>query len=39
MTDVELNRRNLRFAWLLFGIFWLIFGGCFAVAYLYLHYS
>ena len=37
--DPELKRRNLRLGWLLFGLFWLLFGGSFGVAYLYLHFS
>jgi hypothetical protein len=37
--DPELNRRNLRLAWLLFGVFWLLFAGSFGVAFLYLHFS
>jgi hypothetical protein len=39
MTDDDLNRRNLRLGWALFGFFWLLFGGCFGIAYLYLHFS
>ena len=35
----ELNRRNLRLGWLLFGLFWLLFAGSFGVAFLYLHFS
>lgn len=37
--DDELERRNLRLGWLLFGVFWLLFAGCFGVAILYLHFS
>ena len=37
--DAELNRRNLRLGWLLFGLFWLLFTGSFGVAFLYLHFS
>ena len=37
--DPELNRKNLRLAWLLFGIFWPLFAGSFGVAFLYLHFS
>jgi hypothetical protein len=37
--DHELNRRNLRLGWLLFGVFWLLFAGSFGVAFLYLHFS
>jgi hypothetical protein len=32
----ELARRNLRFGWALFFLFWLIFAGTFLVAVLYL---
>ena len=35
----DLNRRNLRLGWALFGLFLLLFGGSFGVAYLYLHFS
>jgi hypothetical protein len=37
--DPELNHRNLRLGWLLFGLFWLLFAGSFGVAFLYLHFS
>jgi hypothetical protein len=37
--DAELNRRNLRLGWLLFGLVWLLFAGSFGVAFLYLHFS
>ena len=36
MTDPELARRNLRFGWALFALFWLIFAGTVIVAVLYL---
>ena len=39
MTDDDLSRRNLRLGWGLFGLFLLLFGGSFGVAYLYLHFS
>lgn len=39
MTDDDLNRRNLRLGWGLFGLFWLLFAGSFGVAFLYLHFS
>ena len=32
----ELARRNLRFGWALFGLFWLLFAGTAIVALLYL---
>jgi hypothetical protein len=34
--DEELARRNLRYGWVLFALFWLLFLGTFAVALLYL---
>ncbi len=34
--DPELSRRNLRFGWALFGLFWLLFAGTAIVALLYL---
>ncbi len=34
--DSELERRNLRFGWALFGLFLLLFAGTFLVAILYL---
>jgi len=36
MTDTELERRNLRFGWALFGLFWLLFLGTALVALLYV---
>ena len=36
VTDQELARRNLRFGWALFLLFWLLFPGTFVVAVLYL---
>ena len=36
MNDKELERRNLRFGWALFGLFWLLFVGTAIVAVLYL---
>ena len=36
MNHSELERRNLRFAWALFGLFWLLFAGTVVVALLYL---
>ena len=35
MND-DLARRNLRFGWALFGLFWLLFAGTAIVAVLYL---
>jgi hypothetical protein len=37
--DAALARRNMRFAWLLAGLFLLLFGGTFLVAYAYLWLS
>jgi len=34
--DPELARKNVIFGWILFGVFLLLFGGTFAVAYIYL---
>ena len=34
--DPELARRNAVFGWILFGVFLLLFGGTFAIAYIYL---
>jgi len=34
--ETELARRNLRFGWALFGLFWLLFLGTAVVALLYL---
>jgi hypothetical protein len=36
MTENDLARRNLRFGWALFGLFWVLFLGTFLVAVLYL---
>jgi hypothetical protein len=36
MTDTELERKNLRFGWALFGLFWLLFLGTALIAMLYL---
>jgi hypothetical protein len=37
--DADLARRNNRLGWLLFGVFWLLFAGCFGIAFLYLHFA
>jgi hypothetical protein len=37
--DPELARRNVRFGLMLFGVFVLLFAGCFAIALLYLHFD
>jgi len=36
VNETELARRNLRFGWALFGLFWLLFVGTAIVALLYL---
>ena len=36
MNDNELARKNLRFGWALFGLFWLLFLGTALIALLYL---
>jgi len=35
----ELARKNARMGWLLFGLFWLLFGGSFGVAFIYLAFN
>ena len=37
--DPELARKNVRFAWMLFGVFLLLFAGSIGVAFLYLHFD
>jgi hypothetical protein len=37
--DPDLARRNLRFGWARFWLFWLIFAGSIGVAFLYLHFD
>lgn len=39
MTESDLARRNLRFGWALFVLFWVLFFGTFLVALLYLHFD
>jgi hypothetical protein len=36
VNETELSRRNLRFGWALFGLFWLLFLGTVVVALLYV---
>jgi hypothetical protein len=36
VNQSELERRNLRFGWALFGLFWLLFAGTIVIAVLYL---
>jgi hypothetical protein len=35
-VDPELAKKNVLFGWALLGVFLLLFGGTFAIAYLYL---
>jgi hypothetical protein len=37
--DPELARKNIRLAWMLFGIFLLLFAGSIGIAFLYLHFQ
>jgi hypothetical protein len=37
--DPDLARRNVRFGWLLFAIFVVLFAGTFAIALLYLQFD
>jgi hypothetical protein len=37
--DPELARKNARLGWILFGVFLLLFGGTFGVAFLYLAFD
>ena len=37
--DPELARRNARFGWLLFAVFWVFFAGTIGVAFLYLAFD
>jgi hypothetical protein len=37
--EFEVARKNLRWAWALFGLFWLLFGGTVLVALVYLWLS
>jgi len=39
MNGNDLARRNLRLAWALFGLFWLLFFGTILVALLYLQFD
>lgn len=36
MLDPELERKNMRYGWAIFGLFLLLFGGTFLLAYIYL---
>jgi hypothetical protein len=37
--DADLTRRNNRFGWALFVLFWLLFAGSFGIAFLYLAFD
>jgi hypothetical protein len=37
--DPELARKNVRLAWMLFGVFVLLFAGSIGIAFLYLHFQ
>ena len=37
--EAELARKNLRWGWALFGLFWVLFAGTIGVAYIYLWLS
>jgi hypothetical protein len=39
MLDPELERKNIRLGWALFGLSLLLFGGTFAVALIYIALS
>ena len=39
MSENDLARRNLRFGWALFVLFWVLFLGTFLVALLYLQFD
>jgi hypothetical protein len=36
VLDPELERKNMRYGWAIFGLFLLLFGGTFLLAYIYL---
>jgi hypothetical protein len=36
VNDVDLARKNLRFGWALFALFWILFAGTILVAILYV---
>ena len=35
-AELELARKNLRWGWALFGLFWVLFFGTVGIAYVYL---
>ena len=36
LSDAELARKNMRWGWALFGLFWVLFAGTVAVSFIYL---
>jgi hypothetical protein len=38
-SEEEIARKNMRFGWALFGLFWVLFAGTIGVAYIYLWLS
>ena len=38
-AELELARRNMRWGWALFALFWVLCGGTVGVAYIYLWLS
>jgi hypothetical protein len=36
LSDAEIARKNMRWGWALFGLFWVLFGGTIGVALVYL---
>jgi hypothetical protein len=39
LDEAAIARKNMQWGWALFGLFWLLFGGTVAVAYVYLWLS
>lgn len=39
LTDAEIARKNMRWGWALFGLFFVLFGGTVGVALVYLWLS
>jgi hypothetical protein len=39
VDDAAVARKNMQWGWALFGLFWLLFGGTVAVAYIWLWLS
>ena len=38
-AELELARKNMRWGWALFVLFWVLFGGTVGIAYIYLWLS